>query len=247
MLQPRAVLFDLGDTLVDLGEGRGSYEERLIARVGAVHDTLAAAGVALPDRQWFCDALASNSEAQYHASLAVLEGISIYTVMRRFFEHVGIAVDEDLVVAAAEAYCRGGAAVPSPLRDGAVDVLRELRARGLVMGAISNTVQPAHIMHESLTERGLAPFFDVQVYSSEAGVAKPHPVIFRRALDAIGVAPQEAAYVGDRLIADVGGAQGIGMKAVLVEVAHRVESHPTIVPEARIRELPELPAALRVL
>ena len=72
------------------------------------------------------------------------------------------------------------------------------------------------------------------------GVAKPHPAIFRVALDQLGVAPENAVYVGDRLVADVGGAQARGMKAVLIEVDHRVESHPTIVPDAIVSDLPEL-------
>jgi FMN phosphatase YigB (HAD superfamily) len=54
MSELQAVLFDLGDTLVDLGEGCGSYEARLLARIGRVYDALAAAGVALPDRASFC-------------------------------------------------------------------------------------------------------------------------------------------------------------------------------------------------
>jgi FMN phosphatase YigB (HAD superfamily) len=71
-------------------------------------------------------------------------------------------------------------------------------------------------------------------------VAKPHPKIFQAGLASLGVAAADSVYVGDRLIPDVGGAHGVGMKAVLIEVAHRVESHPTIVPDARIKELPEL-------
>jgi FMN phosphatase YigB (HAD superfamily) len=41
-------------------------------------------------------------------------------------------------------------------------------------------------------------------------------------------------------VQDVGGAHGVGMKAVLIEVAHREETHPAIVPDARVKELPEL-------
>jgi putative hydrolase of the HAD superfamily len=119
-------------------------------------------------------------------------------------------------------------------------VLAELQRLGLRMGAISNTVQPGRFMNPGLARRGLAQFFDVQLYSSDAGVAKPHPAIFRMALEAIAVAPEDAAYVGDRLVADVGGAQAAGMKGVLIEVDFRAEHHPTIVPDARIRELPEL-------
>jgi HAD superfamily hydrolase (TIGR01509 family) len=240
MSKLEAVFFDLGDTLVELGEGRGSYEQRLIERVGHVYDVLAAAGVALADRPHFCRMLAEDSEAQYHAALAEQRGINIYTIVRRFLERAGIPVSDELVQAGGDAYCTGGAGVPSPLRTGAREVLAELHARGLRLGAISNTIQPARYMHRSMIRRGLAEYFDVQVYSSEIGVAKPHPAIFRAALEALDVAPEAAAHVGDRPLADVAGSQGVGMKGVLIEVAHRAEHDPAITPDARIKELPEL-------
>jgi hypothetical protein len=37
------------------------------------------------------------------------------------------------------------------------------------------------------------------------------------------------------------------MKAVLIEVDHRVETHPNIVPDARVKDLPELLEALPAL
>ena len=58
------------------------------------------------------------------------------------------------------------------------------------------------------------------------------------------MAPEEAVYVGDRLHADVAGAQRVGMKGVLIEVVHRAEHDPMITPDARIKELPELLTAL---
>ncbi len=145
-----------------------------------------------------------------------------------------------MVELAAEAYCRGGPELVAPLRAGAVETLTALKAEGLLLGAISNTIQPARFLGTSLGQWGLGDIFDVRVYSSDVGVAKPHPKIFRAALDELGVAAEDAVYVGDRLVHDVGGSQAVGMKGVLIEVAHRVESHPTIVPDARIKELPEL-------
>ena len=130
--------------------------------------------------------------------------------------------------------------MPAALRPGALETLTTLRDWGLKLGAISNTVQPARYMQQAHVRRGLAPFFEVEVYSSETGIAKPHPAIFRAALEALDVAPERAAYVGDRLRADVAGAQAVGMKGILIEVAHRVEHDPAIVPDARIAELPEL-------
>lgn len=247
MSQLQAVLFDLGDTLVDLGEGRGSYEARLQVRVGHVYDVLAARGLALPPRAEFCAALAEESEAQYQAAVAKQQGLSIFTVMRRFLRRHGLPAGKAVVDAASEAYCTGADTAPAPLRPGALTMLAELQSWGVRLGAISNTVQPTRFMLPALARRGLASFFEVLLLSSEAGCAKPHPAIFRQALDALGVAPAYAVYVGDRLLPDVAGPQAIGMRAILIEVDHRAETHPTIIPNARITSLDELPAALRRL
>jgi putative hydrolase of the HAD superfamily len=240
MAQLRAALFDMGDTIVDLGEGRGSYEERVMLRVARVFDALAARGVSLPARETFCRLLASDSEAQYQAALSAQIGVAAPAVMRQFLQSQGLPADDEVVEAAAEAYCRGGPELVAPLRLGAVETLTALKARGLLLGALSNTIQPGRFLTTNMARWGLDQLFDVRVYSSDVGVTKPHPKIFRVALEELGVAAQDAVYIGDRLVPDVGGAQAVGMKAILIEVAHRAESHPTIVPDARIKELPEL-------
>jgi len=245
MTSLNAILFDLGDTLVDLGEGRGSYEARLTARVDQVYDVLAATGVAIPDRQAFCAALATGSEARYHAALAEQQGLSIYDVLRDLFDKMQIVANDGLLETCAAIYCQSGGF--TGLRAGARELLAELRERGLRLGVISNTLQPGRYLDQALTRRGIIEYFPVRVYSSEIGVAKPHPAIFRAALDALEIPAGAALYVGDRLNADVAGAQGVGMKAVLIEVAHRPEHDPHVIPDARIKELPELLDVLDVL
>lgn len=245
MGQLKAVLFDMGDTVVDLGEGRGSYEERVMLRVARVFDALAARGVALPEQRTFCALLAQETEAQYQSALSQQVGIDAPTVMRRIFEEQGLPAGEDLVEAAAEAYCRGGPELVAPLRLGAVETLTALKAQGLLIGALSNTIQPGRYLSTNLQRWGLDGVFDVRVYSSDVGVAKPHPKIFQVALETLGVPAEDAVYVGDRIVPDVSGAHGVGMKAVLIEVGHRVETHPTITPDARIKELPELLEVVR--
>jgi putative hydrolase of the HAD superfamily len=93
-------------------------------------------------------------------------------------------------------------------------LLEALRARGLKLALVSNTVSPLWLMDPVLERMGLVRRMDAIVLSSEVGKRKPHPAIFERALDELGVAPADALFVGDRLEADVLGASRVGMKTV---------------------------------
>jgi HAD superfamily hydrolase (TIGR01509 family) len=57
----------------------------------------------------------------------------------------------------------------------------------------------------------LAGYFEAVVTSEACGYAKPHPGIVRVALDALGVEPQEAVYVGDDAHTDGGAAHAAGV------------------------------------
>jgi putative hydrolase of the HAD superfamily len=241
--QLQAVLFDLGDTLVDLGEGRGDYEARVRVRADRVWVALAAAGRAPTDREAFAAHLAHETEARYQAYTAQQRGVDIYTVMAEIFADDGIAVEPELLQACGDAYGRGDGPHAS-LRTGAREALDWLRAAGMRLGVISNTIQPGRNLDAGLARRGLLDYFTVRIYSSDAGFAKPHPALFRAALAALDTPAERAVYVGDRLVADIGGAQGAGMRGVLIVAPHRPEQHPTIRPDATIQELLELPAAL---
>jgi putative hydrolase of the HAD superfamily len=62
----------------------------------------------------------------------------------------------------------------------------------------------------------LREYFDVVIDSSVFGTEKPDPAIFRAALEALDVAPEEALFVGDLYDVDVVGARAAGMEAVLL-------------------------------
>jgi putative hydrolase of the HAD superfamily len=239
MTEVRAVFFDLGDTLVDLREGDDDYISRVALRAEQVYDAIAPGCQALPDRREFADKLAQGTEAFYLAALSRQQGVDIYDALCHLFAEMGVPADDGLVRAGGDAFCRGSSAL-APLRAGGAEVLAALHARGLRLGVISNTLQPGWSMDEALERRGLLRVFATRTYSSEVRVAKPHAAIFHAALSAIGVAPSHAVHVGDRLVADVSGAQGVGMRAILIEAPHRHEPDSNIVPDARIRELPEL-------
>jgi REG-2-like HAD superfamily hydrolase len=106
-------------------------------------------------------------------------------------------------------------------------VLTELKARGLVVGAVSNW---AWQLPELLDVLGLGAQFDFVAASARVGYDKPHPGIFHWALERADVAPDAAMHVGDHLEADVAGARRVGIEAVLVDRRGRYQPPPDDVP-----------------
>ena len=100
----------------------------------------------------------------------------------------------------------------------ATPALAALRERGLVVGAVSNWVWQ---LPELLHALDLVSHFDFIAASSRIGFEKPHPEIFRWALDQAKVEPGEAIHVGDHLDADVAGARGVGIQPVLIDRRER--------------------------
>jgi len=122
------------------------------------------------------------------------------------------------------------------------DVLRALHASGLKIGLISNTERSLTAFQ---THFALDGIFAAAVSSYDHGYMKPHRSIFEAALRQVAAEPHEAVMVGDSLPADIEGARGLGMRAVLVSrsgVAGHTRACPDDVPV--IRSLRELPALL---
>jgi putative hydrolase of the HAD superfamily len=94
-------------------------------------------------------------------------------------------------------------------------MLESLRSSGIKTGLVANSwPDPARLLRADAEAGGLAPLLDVMVFSEELGVSKPQPEIFLHALEALGVEPERALYVGDRLGTDVQGAANVGMTTV---------------------------------
>jgi putative hydrolase of the HAD superfamily len=125
------------------------------------------------------------------------------------------------------------------LYDDVAATLQGLKAAGYALGLISNSHRPLDSFEEHFELDGL---ISVRVSSSDHGYLKPHPSIFRAALDKMGVHASEAAMVGDSLAHDVLGALHVGMRPILLARGDA----PSIASEriAVIRSLTELPQLL---
>jgi len=219
----RAVLFDVDFTLARPGPELGPEG---YVRAGARH------GLTLDPARY---------EEGRQAALAALE-------RHPDFEH-----DDEIWFAFTERIVRGmGGAPPASyecaveitrgwerhenfeLYDDVVPVLDALRRAGLKIGLVSNSARDVHAFarHHALE-------IDAGISSFHHGKTKPHASIFRAVLDLLGVAPTEAAMVGDTIEADIDGALALGMRAVLVDRLDLDQDY-----EPRIVDLNALPSVL---
>lgn len=109
------------------------------------------------------------------------------------------------------------------------------------LGIVSNSYGNMDRLCRDLDLHGLMSCI---IDSNRVGAVKPDPRIFRVALDALGVEPAEAVYVGDNPYRDMEGARDMGMPHVWLasEVSSREE--PCCPNDPVIRSLEELPSVL---
>jgi putative hydrolase of the HAD superfamily len=120
------------------------------------------------------------------------------------------------------------------LFDDVLSTLKELKERKLILGLLTNASKELISVYSKL---GLDPCLDFIVTSEEAGSDKPRPAIFLMALEQAGVGASEAMHVGDQYKIDIVGAQGVGIKPILID---RDNIFPEITGCPRIRTLTEL-------
>lgn len=91
----------------------------------------------------------------------------------------------------------------------AAEVLEKLKERGCRMALITNGFK--EVQYTKLINSGIDKYFDAVMISEEQGVHKPSPIIFKRALEAIGGVKSETLMVGDDFVNDIEGAMIFGI------------------------------------
>lgn len=197
----RAIFFDLDGTLIEERSGVGETRAAVVAALRGHGHAVAEA------------AYADAAEAVIQALLAANDGawpavFSRLDAIRATLER--LALPADLAEELADVHGRARLEHVT-LTDGAAAAVA-WAGESHRLGLISNGPGPEQ--REKLRRTGLAAYFQSVTISGEAGVAKPDPAIFARALTALCVAPAESVYVGNNFHADVCGALTAGMDAV---------------------------------
>jgi putative hydrolase of the HAD superfamily len=189
----RAVIFDLWDTLVDFDvAGARAAERRIAGRLGMEHER-------------FRELWQAHDRARSVGSVA------------EAFRAIGAAEEVVPELVAVRMDVARRALAPRP---GAVDTLRQLRARGIRLGLISVCSDEVPALWAETPFDGL---FESTVFSCSVGLRKPDPRIYLLACDELGVEPGDCLFVGDGANDELGGAERVGMRGVLI---HRPGQEP---------------------
>ena len=208
----KAVLFDLGETLVNFGKVNTSALFRRGARLS--YDFLRSFNQPVGNFNYYCwrNLIAlhirywlSNITGKDFDSLVLLRGIGTkknIKLDRQQWRHLAWLWYEPLSkVAKVESKTK--------------ETLAVLKKSGLKLGIISNTFVNKSSLEKHLEQLGMLDFFTVRLYSYEFDFRKPDVRIFRAAAERIGRKPENILFVGDRINKDIKPAMKAGMKAVL--------------------------------
>jgi putative hydrolase of the HAD superfamily len=156
-------------------------------------------------------------------------------------------VPADVMTALVDAYARPLLMVPPAVDDSARGAFERLRADGITLALLSNTMRtPGTTLRLLLGRYGLLDSFAHLTFSDEVGVRKPAPEIFALTLRALGVPPAEAVHVGDDPVLDVHGARAAGLRCVQVTTAS-LKALGAQRPDAVVTNLAGLPDAIASL
>ncbi|WP_332698175.1 HAD family hydrolase [Halalkalibacter lacteus] len=91
-------------------------------------------------------------------------------------------------------------------------MLKGLKSKSIKLGIITNG--KGQFQMDNIKALGIEKYFETIIVSEWAGLKKPDPQIFKKALEQLNVSPNESMYVGDHPENDVRAAQKVGMKGI---------------------------------
>ncbi|MFP4424706.1 MAG: HAD-IA family hydrolase [Candidatus Woesearchaeota archaeon] len=101
------------------------------------------------------------------------------------------------------------------LKPGAIESLEYCREHGIKTAVVSDLTTSVQL--RKLEKLGISKYIDVLVTSEEAGSEKPHSIMFLLTLNKLKVSAEEAVMVGDNKVADIEGANFVGLTTVLLK------------------------------
>ncbi|MHC4619347.1 MAG: HAD family hydrolase [Planctomycetota bacterium] len=237
----KAVLFDLGETLVNFGNVRTTRLFRQGARLS--YDFLKSLEQPVGSFRYYYWRNLICLRIRHLISNITRKDFNSLALLRRIGNRKGIRLDRQQWRNFAwlwyEPLCKVSRAEPET-----AETLRTLKKMGLKLGIVSNTFVNGSSLEKHLEQLGLLDFFTVKVYSYEFDFRKPNVRILKAAAERVGELFENIVFVGDRIDKDIKPAVKVGMPAVL-KAAYTNAGKKTPKGAWKINRLSELPALIQ--
>ncbi len=233
----KAVLFDLGDTILNFGQVRTT--KAFLAGARLSHAFLKEQGQPVAWFPWYFTRNLIRLRIRYLQSNLTHKDFNSFEVLQSVGVRQGVALSptqwEQFAWLWYEPLSREAQVEPDLKQ-----TLDTLRNMGVKLGIVSNTFVNRASLEKHLQQLGLLEFFPVQLYSYEHHVRKPSTELLQIAAGKIGEAHENIIFVGDRIDNDILPALASGMHAVLKD-AYTNAGKATPPGARKIRLLSELP------
>ena len=204
MAPPKAVFFDLDDTLVDhqhsFRSGLRALQREYPRLEKVSFQTLEDTYIELLEKlhQQVLSGAWSLDEARFER-------------FRQLFLRFGETPSPDEISAIVRLQREVYVSTQRPVA-GAIPLLEHLRQRSISIVIVTNNL--THEQRSKLQLCGLEPLVDFMVTSEDVGIPKPHPPIFEAALTNAQCRVDEVIMIGDSWHSDVIGARDMGIRAL---------------------------------
>lgn len=209
----KAVFFAYAHTLVEVRkEQEASFMSEAIQRM---HDFLTKSGYEVDFDEFKRVDLKVFGEANRRATQTSRE-LNIEEVYSKILGRVGIEAlpKSQMVKRLIDTFFRFviDALVLCPHAESTLKTLKKSRFK---VGIIANYPKTSYLKL-ALERLKIEEYFDSIVTSADVGLRKPRREIFEKALESVHIKPWEAVMVGSSLREDIGGAETVGMKSILL-------------------------------
>jgi len=219
----RAILFDLGDTLLDFEPinlkdvlDRGSR--------AAYHRLMQTGAPKIPSFNRYVRSHLWLTRIGLALSQIVGRDFSLVNLMWWLERHYGLPDDPRLKFEIGWEWYKPLVDY-SRIESDLIPTLQLFRTAGIKIGIVSNTYFGGALLDRHLEIMGLLEYLPLRIYSSDTGHRKPSRKIFVKALEAIGEQPKDVLFVGDVVRNDVYGAGRMGMKTALKQPLSVARTH----------------------
>jgi len=210
--QIKAVLFDLGETLLNFG--RLNPRKIFLQGAGLSYDFLKSHNQPVGGFRYYC--LWNMTALYFRRIISAITGndFNSLALLRWTGMKKGIRLDGDQWRRYAWLWYEPLSKIATVEPD-IKETLTKLKNSGLKLGIVSNTFVSACSLEKHMQQVGILDFFEPRLYSYQFDFRKPDSRIFKIAAERVGEAPKNILFVGDRIDKDIKPAIRSGMQAVL--------------------------------